>query len=367
MRSELKWGRHMSSGDLNHRSFHFGVSHPKRGMSLKRICLIFWVVSHVVMAHAMSQTPPKLMESDRIRLAEAFRIGEEFGDEVWKGWKSIPFSVLLITEEYEFLIRHPQPSAEFKLLSRDPLLKSDIYFRKREHNTDLLASFPINGVPTIVTGRAENTRRNSTSWVATLLHEHFHQLQFSKPDYSANVSALDLAGGDSSGMWMLDYAFPYTNEKVAKIYKLLASRLFEILRSDRTTAAKLDEQLKTYLIKRRALKQALSPSDYRYFSLQIWQEGIARYTDHRITVFAARRYKPTSGFRNLKDFEPFANVEREVRLGNLNELKSLTLPLWKRSSFYSLGAGEGLLLDKIKPNWRISYFSRMFYLEKYFE
>ena len=36
----------------------------------------------------------------------------------------------------------------------------------------------------------------------------------------------------------------------------------------------------------------------------------------------------------------------------------------KRSVFYVLGAAEGLLLDRMNPEWRGDYFEKKFYLEK---
>ena len=122
---------------------------------------------------------PQIPLDDRIRIAEAFRLGEELQEQVWKGWSEAPFAVLLVTPEYEFLIRHPRPSDDFTLLGDDTLLKSKVYYRKRQFAPNLLATFPaVGGISTIAVGALENTDAgNSTHWVATLLHEHFHQWQ----------------------------------------------------------------------------------------------------------------------------------------------------------------------------------------------
>ena len=50
----------------------------------------------------------------------------------------------------------------------------------------------------------------------TVLHEHFHQLQQSQPGYFQGVEALGLSGGDQTGMWMLNYPFPYKTPAVAE-------------------------------------------------------------------------------------------------------------------------------------------------------
>ncbi len=124
-----------------------------------------------------AQNKPLIPGADRIRLAEAFKLAESVGNRIWKDWDKAPFAVLLVTPEYEFLIRHPAPSPDFAPLGYDSLLKSDVYYRKRTQPTSFLATFPaVKGsmVSTIVVGQAENTlAKTSTPWVVTLLHEHF--------------------------------------------------------------------------------------------------------------------------------------------------------------------------------------------------
>ena len=132
---------------------------------------------------------PKISATDRTRLAEAFRLADRLGDRIWPGWNKAPFAVLLVTPEHEFLIRHPLPSPDFEKIGFDKELDSDVFFRKRTMSPGFLATFPaIRGsmVSTIVVGQAENTWvKTSTPWVVTLLHEHFHQLQDSQPNFYA--------------------------------------------------------------------------------------------------------------------------------------------------------------------------------------
>ena len=145
--------------------------------------LIFLLLTAVV--DVSSQEKPALREIDRVRLAEAFRLSEKLGDDLWAGWSKTPFAVLLVTQDKEFLIRHPRPSDDFTSLGYDAKLKSDVYYRDRKFQTNLLATFPaVGGVSTVVIGQAENTAsKTSTPWVITLMHEHFHQLQDSQPNF----------------------------------------------------------------------------------------------------------------------------------------------------------------------------------------
>ena len=305
---------------------------------------------------------------DRIRLAEAFRIGESLGNRVWNGWDKAPFAVLLVTPENEFLIRHPRPSKDFTLIGYDSLLKSNVYFRKRTQAIHFLATFPaVGGVSTIVIGQAENTlKKTSTPWVITVLHEHFHQLQSSQPTYYADVEALNLSRGDQSGMWMLNFAFPYKDDRIKEQFAALSKLLAKALQAKKKSD--FSESLSAYLQARKAFQQMLTRDDYRYFSFQIWQEGIARYTEFRMADLAAKKYRPTKEFRALKDYTPFKEVADAILNKQiLTSLPTLELDRSERLVFYPFGAAEGLLLDRANAKWRSRYLTEKFYVEKYFE
>lgn len=314
-----------------------------------------------------AQQKPSVPEIDRVRIAEAFRIGRTLGNKVWENWDKASFAVLLVTPENEFLIRHPKPSKDFISTGYDSLLKSDVYYRRRTFSPNLLATFPaVGGIPTIVIGQPENTsKKNSSDWVVTMLHEHFHQLQNSQPDYYKDVGALNLSGGDETGMWMLNYAFPYTNAEIKEQFNALSRLLAEALQ----TKPKKEFSVKVvaYLEARRKLETRLSPADYKYFSFQLWQEGAARYTEYRIARLAARKYKPSKEFRSLNDYKPFKTVADETLKNIVEELTTLRLEDYGRVAFYPVGAGEALLLDEANPKWKERYFTDKFYLDKYFK
>lgn len=313
----------------------------------------------------VSANEPLFPETDRIRLAEVFKIKEKLGNRLWKNHDKTPFAVLLVTPETEFLVRHPKPSKDFTLIGYDKLLQSNVYHRKRQFNPGFLATFPFEGTPTIIIGQAENTEaKTSTPWVAIAFHEHFHQLQYTEPDYYKSVNALNLSGGDQTGMWMLNFPFPYEAENVKKQVRTLCDLLVEALETKDNSALKT--KLDSYLKEREKLVGMLKPDEYRYFSFQLWQEGIARYTQYRMAKLIAENYKPGKAFTSLKDYKSFKAAADEILVSTMQELKTLKLDGYKRVTFYPFGAGEGLLLDRVKPNWRENYFTEKFYLEKYF-
>src|SRR5262245_45927227 len=136
------------------------------------VCVLSLVL---LVTEASAQQKFQLSSIDRVRLAEAFHLADELGDRLWPNWSKAPFAVLLVTPEREFLLRHPQPTSDFIHGDNDSLLRSDLYWRNRVFQPNLLATFPaVGGVSTIVIGQAENTTAKSSSpWLITLLHEHF--------------------------------------------------------------------------------------------------------------------------------------------------------------------------------------------------
>lgn len=328
----------------------------------------FFVVSTLLILSAavFAGDPTSIPEIDRIRIAEVYRIGEKLQDQLWPGWSSAPFSILFIADDNEFLIRHPKPNDEFKTLGYDKLLKSEIFVRPRKFQKSFLATFPAFSLgPVIVIGKAENTTdKTSTRWVFVALHEHFHQLQYSRPNYFSDVDALGLAKGDTSGMWQINYPFPYKQSDVAVKFRALTSLLLDAYES----AGKTDggEKLQAYLRERERFFSSLSADNYKYASFQLWQEGIARYTQYKMAELAARKLKPSKSFRRLKDFTSFDTEAARILSMTTDEMQKLDLTTWERIVFYPFGAIEGLVLDKYNPRWQEMYLTEKFALEKYY-
>lgn len=332
---------------------------------MKRLTTV--VILFLAFQAVLAEEKPSISSLDRTRLAETFRLGEHLGDAVWPGWNKAPFAILLVTPEYEFLIRHPAPSADFTSVGYDSLLKSDVFYRKRTQSIGLLATFPaIQGsvISTIVVGQAENTSaKTSTPWAIILLHEHFHQLQDSQPNFYQEVNALNLYHGDQSGMWMLNYAFPYDRKEVQDQFATMSQLLSDAIDSPKAVRA---GKLRAYLDARQKFQQLLSLDDYKYLSFQFWKEGIARYTEYQLARLAAARYQPGKEFRALKDYQSFADVAKETRERTFRQLLTQKLGESRRDVVYSFGAAEGLLLDEVNPGWRKRYFAEKFDLSRFF-
>lgn len=325
---------------------------------------IFFLIATFLSLKSFCISPSVRIE-DKIRIKEAISIRDHLGENIWKGISKVPFALVLVTKEYEYLFYHPNPSSDFSFLEKDTITNTSIYYRKTQFPVSFEATFPaVNGISCIVIGTPENTQsKHSSRWLLTVLHENFHQYQASQPNHYLKVEALGLSNGDTSGMWQLNYPFPYKNGLVESCYKDYTEALFAAIQNRNTK--QFETLYKQFLQKRQKFKNILSEKDYTYFSFQIWKEGIARYTEYKY-LQALQTYEISEAFERLKDYKPFSQVKKELENNESSKLSDWKLPERKRIVFYSVGWAEGLLLDQVNPNWRQHYFSEPFQLEKIF-
>lgn len=310
---------------------------------------------------ARAQMPPaQLPSADAIRVREFYRLAPAIEDHLWPGWSAISSPVLLVTGSTEYLVRFPVPPRDFRAEG------DSIWARPRQLPTGFQATAPMFGPPAvIVIGEPANTdSKTSTPWEIVMMHEHFHQLQDAQPGYFEAVANLGLDGGDSTGMWMLNYAFPYADPQVVQGFGALRDQLLATVAA--SNGPRLSEAAAKYIAMRRRFFARLAPNDRKYLSFQLWQEGIARYTQIRAGE-AAAGYQPTAEYRGLPDYESFAEYAPKMRAETLAELRSIDIAAAKRVIVYPFGGVEGLLLDRIHPAWRSNYFRHMLNTEPLFE
>jgi hypothetical protein len=326
--------------------------------------LLFCVLSALA-AQCQAVAAPGMRPEDKIRIREAMKMSGLVGERLWAGITTTPFAIILVTDSVEFLVNHPTPSEDFTLLGRDSVLHSPLYYRKRVFDKHLLATFPaVNGENTIVVGTPENTGRNSVGWIITLLHEHFHQYVYSSPGYYDEVAGLDLSRGDGTGMWMLNYPFPYTDSVVVHQYRIYARAVERAVSAGDSSEFRIARD--AWASERRKFQQVLETGDYRYFSFQMWQEGVARYTEDKFLELL-QGYVPSKELRDLPDFSSFEAYREQFRAEQLGRIATWGLVDHRRECFYALGLGEGLILDRANRDWRRQYLARKFFLERYWD
>jgi hypothetical protein len=306
-----------------------------------------------------AQAPKPIPATDATLVAEFYRLADQIQDKVWPGWSKTSAPVLLVTGDTEYLSHFANPPKEFQKLT------DDFYSRPRQFAPNLQATFPAFGFPpVIVIGEpAATASKTGTPWLIVVMHEHFHQLQWAQPEYLNAINNLGLSKGDSTGMWMLNYPFPYEVPEIADGFAHLRDTLLAALNEvDQQKFAPLS---KAYLKERKDFMAQFLPGDRKYFSFQLWQEGVARYVQIK-SAEAAADYQPSTAFAALPDYTPFSSYALTARARTLDELRHIDLAQSKRESFYSFGAAEALLLDRINPDWKAQYFQHLLTTEPLF-
>ena len=279
-----------------------------------------------------AQTPQtlELVASARAELTSSAR-------DVWPGWDRTPFGVLLVDGEREHLIC--QDASGFGAPAKDSATGCEVRSRARTFPPGLLAAMPAFGLPaTVVLGTPGATRRSSASWRATLLHEHFHQHQWTFPRYGERVKALDLSGGDETGMWMLNYAFPYAEAETGRRFAQTSQTLAAILARRGPVSA---GDVRRYLAERDRLAASMPARDWRYAEFQLWQEGVARWTEF---TAAERSRDPL-----------LVEAGQKLHEQTTKELLAAELARSQRVALYALGALEAALLERCRSRWQARY------------
>lgn len=300
------------------------------------------LITAVLTAWLSSSTPTTTVNPQVLELVEeANTIGVEAGERVWPGFAAVEFPVLLLDGEKEWLICGSEMQG-FKA-SAPTDFGCSLQVRNAQLPSGMLATFPLNnGVPTVVVGTPQLTGRSTRAWFLVLLHEHMHQMQQGMPDYYQKVMALDLHGGDQTGMWMLNYPFPYAEDAVAAAFKVASHAAAAALEADDAGFA---DAVNTYLTAREAFLSTVSDADRRYFEFQLWQEGVARWTEWAIARELAGQ--------NV-DWRQHATI---IESKLLEELENANLAEWGRIAVYAMGAAEAELLERLGPTWRQTYFN----------
>ena len=282
---------------------------------------------------------------------------DELGEKIWPGFSTVPFPVLLVTEEVEFLIDWDGQAPRGFTRFDDGRLGSVLY-RDRVFPPTLSAAFPAFGPPSVVViGTMETTGRTAAEWALTLLHEHFHQTQNAGEGYYADVEGLDLAGGDQSGMWMLEYPFPYADHEIGELFGDLVTALNQTLEDN------ADAESPWAALRR--LIGALDPADARYLSFQLWQEGVSRFVELAAADALAAGFDPSPDFLALGEFDGWGQEAAAQRERVTTGLEGAVLAEKGRVAFYPAGAALAMLLERRDPAWKSRYETPRFALDRY--
>lgn len=260
--------------------------------------------------------------------------------DLWPEWDQAPFGVLIVDPVTETLFCHQGPAADFAPGAEDPATGCATRSRARTYPVGLRAAFPaVDGQPTVVIGTLEATGLSAPDWQATVMHEHFHQWQTSRLGYYERVEALGLRGDDQTGMWMLNYAFPYDRKDVAAAFAQASLALAAAVEARGGPA--FAGSFEAYMQARKRLAATVDTRDWRYFEFQIWQEGVARWSEIEAALLSP---------------DPAVRAAAAARrAATIQQLKTPDLARHGRVAVYPYGAGEAMLLEACDPVWRTLY------------
>lgn len=305
---------------------------------------IIFAIATLCASIVLAQCPDENV-MDLIKLAKIVK--ERLTYSLWSEWMDIPMTTLLVDDGYEYALNTKGPDTSFHSTCQN------LQVRPAQFDKSFLATFPLlKGKPTIVVGTPKNTGKKPAAWTATLLHEHFHQLQFSKPTYFTDQRALKLDKGDETGMWVLNHPFPYEDDQVNDLMKAMALNL---LSGDSLGYEQVLEQHKRYKAK---LKEQIGSDHYKYLNHQLWQEGYARYIELELVNDWIANFDQIDQQRfTLYEIEVLRENQMKEVISHLTKSSPKEL---KRVYFYALGAAEAKLIAQTNPQWKAEYFDEFF-------
>ena len=310
------------------------------------------------MGAAAGEQPP-LADVHRMRLEEAFHLVEQLGPQVWPDFQTNSAAILLIDGESEYALGREQAPSGFEVVTDDRFLGRPVFARGRQYSPYLLATFPVEGVSTVVIGTAEQTGRSPAAWVLTVAHELFHVFQ-STSGLNDKISALEIGPPDDPS-WHLDFPFPYDDADVQRAMHLLGYNLFRAAVAQDPSSVSYDARTA-----HEALANLLVLLDLRYgedrnanyLRYQTGKEGVARYVEYRIAEEAAHSgYRPRESFTRSEGAAAYQQVwDEEYGMKQLNQVKHAGSVSRSRLEFYGLGLGLALTLDRVNADWKHRYF-----------
>jgi len=323
----------------------------------KKTIFITVLISSLIWNTALCQTDslkiPKLQKEDVEVLSEAYNLLMTQGNKVWPGWSETSIPFIYKKEKFEYWINFPDTYAEGKFVGELGNMK---IYGKASIGKVVAAGKDVNDIHTVFIASPDLLGVSKEQWVITAMHEMFHVYQYSK-GYLEKVNNLNLAYGDDA-TWMLQYPFPYQDTSIKTITHIIGYLSYKINKSDSFEENMYDCFILKDVIdlyKEQLNREYGNDDHYWYSTFQQTTEGVAKYTELIMAEIAATDYTPLNPSFHFKDtYTSQFNVVRHSGKGTDGRL-----------TFYYLGLGKCLVLDKINPNWKVDYFNN-YWLDEIF-
>lgn len=301
-----------------------------------------------VPAAAKPSEPPAallLTAEDKELLAEALRLKQVLGDEVWPGLGSAPIPVILYNESYEFLTGpvNSAPQPPWAVVERDNFLGQPYYRRPAANPQAFAVDLGAQWAASMSSlGRMIGKiplKLGPDFYIVLLLHEAFHAFQASQE-----------AGRfrRASALYALEREYPAKDLAFATAWTEEGALLAAAVKA--TDRAKTLDKVRAFLEKRDTRRASLpfSVSTADYEGQMEWLEGLGKYAEIRFYELAAAR-SADPAFAAYKPGLPYWTwdfVRLEKQLGSQEgDLR-----------FYLSGMAQARILDRLSPDWKVRFF-----------
>ena len=350
-----------------------------------------------------SRVPERLSEVDKARLEELFRLHGALANAVWPGWGEAEIPVIVHNEAYVFLVGYageppagwtmmpsgeqrggpwgPMPDESFRgaPIYRQPLpasgktpenftvtvgdawvatLATKEYAKidfvqgfRRDLPPFLQPIFPYRLAWSLLMGTTE-------AYLGALAHESFHAHQGTV--VPERLAAAEAVAG-------LEGSYPWDETRDAWQVELKALYAAAKPAADTTTTdAEVAALARTWLDLRAARREGQPEARTDYERQREWLEGLAKYAEltlQRWAYHAVRdaTYTPLPALADDPDFGGYRTCER-FWTGQLAEVPR-TAGREGENRFYYAGFAQGVLLDRLLPDWKARAFDEGVWLE----
>ncbi|GEM_PF-2269855 len=294
---------------------------------------------------------PHLKKQDILVLEEAYNLWQEKGDSIWSDWTSFKIPFVYQKNEFEYFIDFP--SKPENSIFAGKYFGKNIYARKRKNELST-SQRDVDGVFAVVLACPQIQGIENEEWILTAIHEMFHVYQMMKGSLK-KINDLNLAYGEDAS-WMLEFPFPYDDATLNSISHIQGYILF-----DSFGMKSFEEKLYNLLLLKELIEvykdyinlKYKNNRNYLYSNLQQAIEGVAKYTEIKMAELAAKDYSP------LNEDLDFKRIWDENYQKQINVVRHCGKGTGGRLTFYYLGCGKCLMLDRLYPKWKELYFETL--------
>jgi len=288
---------------------------------------------------------PVLTAQDKELLAEALRLKQALGDEVWPGLGGASIPVIVYNEGYEFLTGpvNPAPAPPWAKVEKDTFAGEPYFRRPAEHPQAFAVNLGEQWAASMTSletmNRKARIKISRDFYVVFLLHEAFHAFQ----------ALMEPARfREANSLYVLEKSYPAKEPVFAKAWTEEGAILAAALKAkDRDETM---DRVRAFLRQRDSRRGALpfNVVTAEYERQMEWLEGLAKYAEIRFYELAATRSKEPAfaAYRPGLAYWTWDFVRLEKQLGaQEGDLR-----------FYLSGMAQARLLDRLAPDWKIRFF-----------